>query len=869
MTFSLLKCLQHHNFIMLQRFGELLAASHQSQEAVRELERLKSENGQEYLQLCAQVLLSDDFDISVIHRAIIHIQSIMTLRISGANRVKQLWMSIPAEKQTEVQQALLRGLMFDSKEIVEVSAGVLASIAKICMNPMLLQSLFDMIQNKEGKMSEGACHGALITVREILERKCISRTSCGRSFLEIQRNIIGLGQGVLSQGPLPFKREAAKILASAFKVFRTASSGAEFRVGLMTLLQEHWKADPALHKTFYDILKVLFTTNYREYSEPELQMLFQFLQADSATNNEEYIFATLKFWKAVANFEYDTFYRGRSELTNLNVTKKFAECLVPTLFTLLGSVPEYSEDDPNNNAWTCSLGHEARATLLSFARVAPENVWQVGGPFCGEKIRSSEWTEVFAACSGIVVLATGFPLKDPEAIAFFKNAMSALQMLIAHPSLRIKEVAFCAIGSIVRWQDIFDTPAQEAEFMAMLMQRNMESDPLILSWLAWALKSYFRKFSSEMLESPLEISLSTFLEAFLAVCGSGRDAENAMTEAAGVMISRAPSSAKDVLTNFLGRILQALSTAPKPYGQTHLSLLWITRAILERFHTIRNVDPGPVEMSYQFFWSLATSSDMESCLGDIVSCVTSCFYAVSSVAKAHYQDVLVLLAKMQDSGDLTQIRASSIVIGDIWRQVHDPQDMTLQAHAESFIRMFLANIDKYAETSLLRELLMNLADVVSFSGEASRPFRDEIVTLIDTITKFYNPETEAEIMTVTPIWESVLFLSRAIFMAYPRDLDFFRNREVTKILFGLIVERKINAKTFHEPSTWNALVLFLDEAAKVRDRARLYNNLLNHAVIMEYLQSIEREGNKPENSSTVSRSIVSRARSLFHQMPKL
>ena len=866
MTFSLFKCLQHH--LMLQRFGELLAASHQSQEAVRELERLRSENTQEYLQLCAQVLLSNDFDISVVHRATIHIQSIMALRISGVNRVKQLWMAIPAEKQVEVQQALLRGLMFDSREIVEASSGVLACIAKVNMNPMLLQSLFQMVQNAQGNMSEGARHGALITVREILERKCISRLSCGRDFSQIQQQIIALGQGVLQHGPLPFKREAAKILAAAFKVFRTASSGAEFRVGIMALLQENWKADPALHRTFYDILKVLFTTNYREYSEPELQMLVQFLQADSASNNEEFILATLKFWKAVANFEYDTFYRGRSELTNLGVTARFAEVLVPSLLTLLRSVPEYSEDDPNNNAWICSLGHEARATLLSFARIVPENVWQAGGPFCGEKIRASEWRDVFSACSCIVVLAT-IPLEDPQIMAFFRNAISALQKLTASPALRIKEVAFCAIGRIVRWHNIFDNPAQEAEFMAMLMKGNMEGDPQTLSWLAWTLKSYFGKFTPEMVPSPLEVCLSTFLEAFLMVCGSGRDTENAMTEAAQLMIWRAPPSAKDVLTTFLGKILEALSTAPRPFGQTHLSLLWITRAIIERFHTIRNVDPGPVEMSYQFFWSLATSSDMEGCLGDIVSCVTACFYAVQDIAKAHYQDVLVLLAKMQDSGDLTQIKASSVVIGDIWRQIHDPQDMTLKAHAEGFIRLLLVNIDKFAETAILRELLMNLADVVAFSGEASRPFRDEIVTLIDTITKFYSPETETDIMTVTPIWESVLFLSRAIFMAYPTDLEFFRNKEVTKILFGLIVERKITAKTFHEPSTWEALVLFLEEASKPRERARIYNTLLNHTVIMEYLQSIDRESKKPENSSSVNMSVVSLARRLFQLMPKL
>lgn len=843
----------------VQKYAELLAASHDTAEAVKVLEEMRIQNPAEFLQLNGQILLGEGFSVDLVRRAAIQIQSILKRRLTGNKAVKELWFQFPEEQQAQIQQALFRGLMFDSRELVDVCSAALGCIAKIKFDMSLLTNLCTVAVNEGGTYPTSAAFGALMTIREIFDLQCIHRVQHNRLFPEIQERTWVVAQGALKDAPVPFKVEAAKLIVGFLKTFVTSRRDVNFRKTVLELLIANWDLkEKDLHDAMYRVLKCLFTAGRSAVSPEELQLAVEMLKRDAASGDQNIIMASLKFWRAVAKDEASG-PRNRESLIAL-----VSEVLIPLLFEMLVAVEDRDPEDFSDEAWLNSLGMQARLTLRACAKVVPQAVFVVSRDTFRERVQAPHWKVVFGACSGIVVVAE---IPEPEVTEFLAGIMEPIIGLCSSPVKRVQDAAFCALGSIIRNHDVFPSPAAEAEFVTSLFTQAINADPITVHDMCYVLRHSFIKASSRY-DSPFASLLPDFMNTFMTMLAKP-DHDNVIADTACALVGWAPPSTKDTLIALLEQIIGVLNNAPRPFGTDHVPFLWVAQSIIEKLRICRNAADGVVDgvitSCYAFFQGLITSKAADNVVSDVVKCISACFYASPDIARAHFRDIIALLAEMQRSRDLTLIEASCQTISDTWSEAAG--DPALIEYAPSFIELLMSNIDQLSETGCLPALLVTLGDVVSFSDAASLPFRDAILVLIDTLTNFWNPETESDIRTVTPIWEGVLHLSMGIFRAYPADVEFYDQHK--QILFGLFQSRRLDARQFNTPSTWNAVCDFLEAASRNSQTARHYNTLLNLQPITDFLTAIEkdllRRGEKLPSDVT----LLKRVKALRQRLPKL
>ena len=834
-----------------------------SQEIANQINMIKETSTTLFLILSGQVILLPDVDDSLALVSILMIRSVLRqVRFYGIDQIHQIWESIPSVQCMQLKQALIRGLLFSSDRIRQVTSSTLALVAQLDFPdkwPDFLDILEKLFQQRE-QYGPGVVKGIL----EVLSEAFTSSNFIRPRYISLKNNALRFVcticfTALQSEYDCYTKKLAVLLLVNSFKTtfHRLFKDSNELRMSTAQLLLECMKInDEELHGMICQFFAVMFKLLYDVIFPDPITDILSAVTMDLQSNDPAFQKIALVFLKKCAKEEIQNFKKkgrrpgGDYSDNDYKFTKLCAMNFTAPIMPLLANI---NEIDVETFDMGDSLHEYVYKVLKTFSEIAGEHVFHAVQSFYSQYFGNNDW---HFKCAAILALKTVVWIGKPV-VEYMQSVVPEIASLAGDPNPTVCYFALNFIASFIKVRDItiLPDPLQEVEFIVTFSVQLLKSNSFHAKLGCSVIQNFAQRYRWADVKSPLSDNniFSTLLQN-LWVQFNREDVfstrlYNFVSSSINQLITSTPYSTTEIRRRFCIEVLNKFQETIQSDGRNitdkstlQSTLLNILGTVIFSLRGIENFQLTNQIFSV-LFPLLPNANSIENLILTLGNLIIS---SKHEYAKGIADKLVPFLLQAQHSSDQQLINESAVIIGDLYRITSD----VMKCYAIDFGNVLLSNIENDdLQHNAVCQQIMSLADLVMNTGDVTFPLRDRMMIVVRNFTHIrFNPDDKSDVKYMTDYLEGIIYLSGAILQAFSRDSDFITNKENLNIL--LEFRKFLKPEVFKSDQLDTSFLLFLDAALKNKEAARKYNILINHYNIMSYLQKII---NQSHNNSNIEK----------------
>ncbi|KAL0241491.1 hypothetical protein GEMRC1_006726 [Eukaryota sp. GEM-RC1] len=702
------------------------------QQAEADLNRIKTENPQQYMSCLSQELTNDHRNPSVRFLAGLNLKNAIDIKRGLDNA--QMWMNLPESTRTEIKSAVFRNLASKVLDARKASAQVIAKIALIELPQGLWPDLIQHLVSTTSHHEEYLRGSVLKTLGFICEE-------IAPEILEPQSSAILSG---ICNGLKPEEVDANKVIAcealyNSLDFISTNMNETAHRKFLMDQIFNVMRTNNSTVQT-----KALMCINkiagfYYEKLEDHMSQIFEVTSAAIKSTVDDVAKQGIEFWSTLAAVEEELHEEAQLAAEErrppsepcFEFTRRVLPYIVPLILQSLTRIEEYDEEEE------MTVGLTAANCLEQLSSCVGDDIVDIVLPFLSANIVSADWRDKDAA-----VMAFGSIMNGPSSTKLeplIDQGIPALINFINDPSVSVKDSAIWALGQICAHHP----DAVKDKWMPNLMTglyAGLADEPRVANNACSALYNLAESFVIHQDQPTHALSPYVFRaiqELLRTSARSDADMNNLRISAYDALNSVILYSAEDTLATISELVRPLIDRMKQTFSQTALTaedkdtLFEVQSQLCGLFHALCTRLRGAIR---------PFADDIMSCFLEVLkfshkTVFEEVLMAVGALANAIGEDFLRymdafgphLMTGLSAIGSVSVLSLAIGAAGDVSRAL----DTKFVPYLDTFYRATVSILTNPSTDKVLRPMLLStIGDYALVSGGAFEPYIQETMRLV-------------------------------------------------------------------------------------------------------------------------------------------